>query len=61
MTLNAEEADILDITTDDEYFLGVNSSTLQSTVNDGGSLFCKTKDSDVTMSFQGWAINGRCT
>lgn len=29
MTLSAEESDILDITTDDYYFLGVNSSTLQ--------------------------------
>ena len=55
MTLNAEEADILDITTDDEYFLGVNSSTLQSTVNDGGLCFAKLKILTNNV-FQGWAI-----
>lgn len=55
MTLNAEEADILDITTDDEYFLGVNSSTLQLTLNEGDLCFTKLKV--LTNNFsEGWTI-----
>lgn len=55
MTLNAAEADILDITTDDEYFLGVNSSTLQLTLNSAGLCFTKLKILTNNVS-QGWAI-----
>lgn len=55
MTLNAAEADILDITTDDEYFLGVNSSTLDLTLNDGGLCFAKLKILTNNVS-QGWEI-----
>lgn len=55
MTLNAAEADILDITTDDEYFLGVNSSTLQLTLNSGGLCFTKLKILTNNVN-EGWAI-----
>lgn len=55
MTLNAAEADILDITTDDEYFLGVNSSTLDLTLNDGGLCFAKLKILTNNVN-QGWEI-----
>jgi hypothetical protein len=55
MTLNAEEADILDITTDDYYFLGVNTSTLQLTQNAEGLCFTKLKI--LTNNHQeGWRI-----
>ena len=55
MTLNAEEADILDITTDDYYFLGVNTSTLQLTLNAEGLCFTKLKI--LTNNHQeGWRI-----
>lgn len=55
MTLNAAEADILDITTDDEYFLGVNSSILQLTLNDAGLCFTKLKILTNNVH-RGWAI-----
>lgn len=55
MTLSAEEADILDITTDDEYFLGVNSSILQLTLNEEGLCFTKLKILTNNIS-QGWNI-----
>lgn len=55
MTLDAAEADILDITTDDEYFLGVNSSTLQLTLNDAALCFTKLKILTNNV-YQGWSI-----
>ncbi|WP_455963500.1 hypothetical protein [Bacteroides bouchesdurhonensis] len=55
MTLSADEASILDITTDDEWFLGVNSSTLQLEQNSTG--LCFTKFKILTNNFtQGWNI-----
>lgn len=42
MTLSADEGDILNITTDDEFFLGVNTATLQL-VNNGSICFAKLK------------------
>lgn len=54
MTLTAAESDILDITTDDNYFLGVNTSTLQLT--DNGSI-CFTKLKVLTSNTaDGWVI-----
>ena len=54
MTLTAAESDILDITTDDRYFLGVNSSTLQLT--DNGNI-CFTKLKVLTNNTtDGWVI-----
>lgn len=55
MTLSAEEADILNITTDDEYFLGVNSSTPQLTLNEAGLCFAKLKILTNNIS-EGWKI-----
>lgn len=54
MTLTAAEGDILDITTDDQYFLGVNSSTLQ--LEDNGNI-CFTKLKVLTNNtVAGWTI-----
>lgn len=53
MTLTAAEGDILDITTDDQYFLGVNSSTLKLTDN-GNICFAKLKV--LTDNAEGWTI-----
>jgi hypothetical protein len=54
MTLNADEGDILNITTDDRYFLGVNSATLQLTDN-GSICFARLKVlTDNTA--EGWRI-----
>lgn len=54
MTLTAAEGDILDITTDDQYFLGVNSSTLQLTDN-GNICFAKLKVL-TNNTDEGWII-----
>lgn len=55
MTLSAEEAEILDITTDDEFFLGVNSATMQLIQNDNGLCFAKLKI--LTNNYtEGWRI-----
>lgn len=54
MTLSAAEADILDITTDDYYFLGVNSAILQLTDN-GEICFVKLKILTNNTS-EGWVI-----
>lgn len=54
MTLSADESSILDITTDDQYFLGVNSSTLQ--LEDDGNI-CFTKLKILTNNYnEGWKI-----
>lgn len=54
MTLSADEKDILDITTDDQYFLGVNSSTMQLK-NNGNRCFAKLKI--LTNNYkEGWKI-----
>lgn len=54
MTLTAEESDILDITTDDYYFLGVNTSTLQLEIN-ADSYFAKLKIL-TNNNLEGWEI-----
>ena len=41
--MTIKDSDILDITTDDQYFLGVNSSTLQLEKNSAGLCFTKLK------------------
>lgn len=54
MTLSADESDILDITTDDMFFLGVNSSTLQ--LEDNGNI-CFAKLKILTNNYsEGWKI-----
>ena len=54
MTLTAAEGDILDITTDDQFFLGVNSSHLQLTDN-GSICFAKLKVL-TNNTGEGWQI-----
>ncbi|WP_148372990.1 hypothetical protein [Bacteroides bouchesdurhonensis] len=54
MTLTAAEHAILDITTDDQYFLGVNSSTLKLTDN-GNICFAQLKVLTDNVS-EGWVI-----
>lgn len=54
MTLSADESDILDITTDDRFFLGVNSATMQLADN-GRICFAKLKILTNNYS-EGWKI-----
>lgn len=56
MLLSAEESDILDITTDDYYFLGVNSSTLQLDSYTDASEGFFTKLKILTNNEAGWKI-----